>query len=79
MDAKNYVEVTRYQYGQMLSFPLSTFYLSWRHQSIQKFLMRGASLETTLEQQGAEVRCGGCCRCMGTGDHSSYHTAADEG
>lgn len=78
MDAKNYVEVTRYQYGQMLSFPLSTFYLSWRHQSIQKFIMRGASLEATLEQQGAEVGWGRLLQVF-RDDHSLCHTAADEG
>lgn len=79
MDAKNYVEVTRYQYGQMLSFPLSTFYLSWRHQSIQKFIMRGASLEVTLEQQGAEVEVVGRLLQVFRDDHSLCHTAADEG
>lgn len=55
MDTQNYMEVTSVQYGEMLQFPLSTLYLSWRYRTIQRMLMRGASPDTTLEQLGIEV------------------------
>jgi metaxin len=55
MDTQNYMEVTSIQYGQMLKFPLSTFYLSWRYRTIQRALMRGAPPDTTLEQLGIEL------------------------
>ena len=62
MDSQNYLDVTRLQYGEMLQFPLSTFYLSWRHRRAQRALMRGAPPDTTLEQQGTEV-VGSCSDC----------------
>ena len=49
------MEVTSGQYGKMMPFPLSSFYLSWRFRNTQRDLMRGAAPDTSPEQLELEV------------------------
>ena len=49
------MEVTSRQYGKMMTFPLSSLYLSWRYRATQRDLMRGAPPDSSLEQLGIEV------------------------
>ena len=64
MDTQNYMEVTSRKYGKMMSFPLSSLFLSWKYRTTQRDLMRGAPPDTSLEQLGIEVSEGGVLEVM---------------
>jgi metaxin len=56
MDTQSYMEVTSRRYGKMMSFPLSSLFLSWKYRTTQRDLMRGVPPDTTLEQLGIELQ-----------------------
>lgn len=55
LDTDNYLNVTRLKYGKLLAFPRSLFYLSSNRKSVNNFIMRGSSPETTVEGKKIEL------------------------